>query len=260
MSLIRSPRPRRAFVRVLALVGLATTASAQEPAGPPFHPGERFTYSGRVRTGVGGTGSIWVEGPMELRGHGTWVLHSDMQGKLGPIRATVRSASWIDPERMASLRYTASERQLWKKHDEVVDIFPEERRWKSQSGLEGTLASEQPLDELSFLFYLRTLPLAPDTKLTLSRHFDDARNPTLVRVIGRGEIVVGAGRFHAIEVEMRVRDARHYKGEGIIQIHLSDDRCRLLLRMESRLPDAGAAMLGLASYEGVRTACTARMP
>jgi hypothetical protein len=219
-----------------------------------------MTYAGRVHVGVGGSGSIWVEGPVELRGTSTWVLHSDMLGKLGPVRATVRNASWLDPKSMAALRYTSSERHLWRKHDDVIDIFPAERSWRSQSGLNGTLTSDQPLDELSFLFFLRTLPLAPDSQLTLSRHFDEARNPTIVRVLGRAEIEVAAGRFRAIEVEMRVRDARHYDGEGTIRIHLSDDGCRLLLRMESKLPDAGTATLALTSYSGARMACTARMP
>ena len=260
MSLARSLRRSLSLIFALATSCVGAVASAQqEPISLPFGPGERMTYTGRVHVGVGGSGSIWVEGPVELRGRSVWLLHSDMQGKLGPIRASVRNASWLDPMNVASLRYSSSERHLWKKSDDVVEIFPAERRWKSQGGLEGALASEQPLDELSFLFYLRTLPLAPDTKLTLSRHFDETRNPTFVRVIGREEIEVPAGRFHAIEVEMRVRDTRHYEGEGTIRIHLSDDDCRLLLRLESKVPDAGTAILGLASYEGTRTACTSKI-
>jgi hypothetical protein len=244
----------------LALSGVGAAASAQQAADLPFGPGERMTYAGRVHVGVGGSGTIWVEGPVELRGQHTWVLHSDIEGKLGPIRASVRNASWLDPMRMASLRYTSSERHLWKKHDDAVEIFPAEQRWTSRGGMTESSSTEQPLDELSFLFYLRTLPLAPDAVLTLSRHFDETRNPTLVRVVGREEIEVGAGRFRAIVVEMQVRDARHYEGEGTIRVHLSDDRCRLLLRLESTVPGAGSATLALTSFEGTRTECTARMP
>jgi len=219
-----------------------------------------MTYTGRVHVGVGGAGTIWVEGPVDLRGTSTWVLHSDMRGSLGPVKATVSNASWIDPYRMTALRYTSNERHLWKRHDDAVDIYPQQRSWTSAGGLSGPLVSDAPLDELSFLFFLRTLPLEHDTTLTLARHFDEARNPTIVRVLGREEIEVGAGRFHAIVVEMRVRDARRYQGEGTIRIHLSDDRCRLLLRLQSKLPDAGTATLALQSYEGAHHDCTARMP
>ena len=243
-----------------ALVGAARVTRAQQGAELPFAPGERLVYSGRVRAGVAGSGTISVDAPSELRGTTTWVLHSDMQGKVGPFKATERNASWLDPVHMATLRYTSNARHLFKHDVDQVEVFPEERRWKSQKGLEGAPTSDEPLDELSFLFYLRTLPLTGDTTLTLWRHFDVARNPTIVRVLGREEVQVGAGRFHAVIVEMHVRDSRNYNGEGVIRIHLSDDRCRLLLRLESNVPDAGTATLSLASYEGARWPCSARIP
>lgn len=260
MTATRAWRPRRYLAIASASIALAVAAGAQKSPELPFAPGERMTYTGRVHVGVGGRGSIWVEGPIQLRGQSTWVLHSDMEGKLGPIRATVRNASWLDPAHMASLRYTSNERHLWKKVDDTVEIFRTEGHWTSRGGLDGSLGSDDPLDELSFLFFLRTLPLAPDTELTLSRHFDETRNPTLVHVVRREDIQVDAGRFHAIVVEMRVRDSRNYRGEGLIRIHLSDDRCRLLLQLESKLPDAGTATLALTSYEGTRTECTAKVP
>ena len=243
----------------LALCVCAASAGAQTTTELPFGPGEKFEYAGRVRAGVAGHGTLRVDGPSELRGTTTWTLHSDMEGKLGFLRATDRSASWIDPVRLSSLRYTSRERHLLSKYDEFVDIFASEKRWAGQGGVEGALASESPLDELSFLYYLRTLPLVGETTMTVTRHFDAARNPTVVRVVGREEVEVGAGRFKAVIVEMRVRDARRYRGEGVIRIHLSDDKCRLILRLESDVPSAGKATLALASYEGVRWACTSQL-
>jgi hypothetical protein len=261
---MRSRHRHHALAFALSLSCLGRTVSAQtwpqSLPDLPFAPGERLTYTGRVHVGVAGSGTIWVEGPLEVRGTPAWVLHSDMQGKLGPIRATETNTSWLDPMHMAALRYTSNTRHLWKKNDDVVEIFPQEHRWQSAKGMEGATTGDAPLDELSFLFFLRTLPLNADTTLVLARHFDVARNPTIVRVVGREDVEVGAGRFRAIVVEIRVRDARRYHGEGTIRIHLSDDRCRLLLRLESNVPDAGTATLALASYEGARYSCTARLP
>ncbi|MDB4882560.1 MAG: hypothetical protein JWL95_1326 [Gemmatimonadetes bacterium] len=257
---MRSTLRHYALLLIFMSTTIASTASAQQSPELPFAPGERFTYAGRVRAGVSGSGTISVDAPSELRGTSIWVLHSDMQGKLGPIKGSERTASWLDPVRMATLRYTSTARHLFTRTDDAVDVFAEERRWKSEKGLEGATSTEAPLDELSFLFYLRTLPLAADTTLTLARHFDVARNPTIVRVVGREEIDVGAGRFRAIVVEMKVRDTRRYRGEGTIRIHLSDDRCRLILRLESNVPDAGTATLALVAYEGVHWSCSARLP
>ncbi|HET9012173.1 MAG TPA: DUF3108 domain-containing protein [Gemmatimonadaceae bacterium] len=245
---------------LLAAIPAPRDARAQATERLPFAPGERLTFRGRVHTGVSGGGTLWVEGPVDVRGTSTWLLHSDMEGRVGPLRATDRNASWLDPIRMTALRYTSRERHIVSRHDDAIEIFPGERRWSSAAGLEGETVGPAPLDELSFLYYVRTLPLGDDTTLTLARHFDVARNPTVVAVVGREEIDVPAGRFRAVVVEMRVRDARRYRGEGTIRIHLSDDACRLILRLESRVPDAGPATLSLQSYEGVRPTCTAKVP
>jgi hypothetical protein len=180
-----------------------------------------------------------------------------MEGRVGPIRATDQNASWLDPARMTTLRYTTRERHLLARHDDAVDIFASEGRWNG-GGAAGELAMTDPLDELSFLYFVRTLPLTGDGAVSITRHFDVARNPTVLRVVARENVEVGAGRFRAVVVEMRVRDARRYHGEGIIRVSLSDDRCRLILRLESSVPGAGTATLSLQSYEGMRWACDAR--
>lgn len=253
-------RPPLRYAIVFALLAALPVRSGAQADRLPFGPGERLIFQGRVRAGVSGGGTLWVEGPVDVRGTSTWLLHSDMEGRVGPLRATDRNASWLDPIRMTALRYTSRERHILSRYDDVVDIFPGERRWSSASGEEGATTGPAPLDELSFLYYVRTLPLGDDTTLTLARHFDVARNPTVVTVVGREEIDVPAGRFRAVVVEMRVRDARRYRGEGTIRIHLSDDSCRLILRLESRIPDTGPATLSLQSYEGTRGTCAARMP
>ena len=246
-----------ALLATLPAVGVVGAQSARTL---PFAPGERLTFEGRVRAGVSGRGTMWVEGPVELRGTTTWLLHSDMEGRVGPLRATDRNASWLDPIRMTALRYTSRERHILSKHDDAVDIFAGENRWSAASGAEGVIEGSTPLDELSFLYYLRTLPLDAGTALTLARHFDVARNPTVVTVLGREELEVPAGRFRAVVIEMRVRDARRYHGEGTIRVFLSDDSCRLILRLESSVPDAGSATLSLQSFGGVPASCAARRP
>lgn len=247
-----------ALAATIALT-VAASAGGQEHRPLPFAPGERLTFEGKVRAGISGSGSLWIEGPVDVRGTATWLLHSDMEGRVGPLRASDHTASWLDPVRMASLRYTSRERHIISRHDDAVEIHPAERHWRRQSGESGAIEASAPLDELSFLYYLRTLPLTGDTTFVVARHYDASRNPTGLRVTGREELEVPAGRFTAVVVEMRVRDARRYQGEGLIRIHLSDDSCRLILRLESRVPGSGAAILALSSYEGTRGPCTARL-
>jgi hypothetical protein len=119
------------------------------------------------------------------------------------------------------------------------------------------MSTDAPLDKLSFIFFLRTLRLAPDDTYSFDRHYDPARNPVTVRVVGRGPLRVPAGEFRAVEVEMRVRDASRYGGEGVIRIHFTDDARHLPLRLESRIPVAGRMVLAL---EALGPACGAPPP
>ena len=86
----------------LALCVSAAGAGAQSGSQLPFAPGETFQYTGRVHVGVSGRGTLRVDGPVDLRGTTTWTLHPEMEGKLGFLKATNKSESWIDPTSTSS--------------------------------------------------------------------------------------------------------------------------------------------------------------
>jgi hypothetical protein len=192
-----------------------------------------------------GHGAMWVDGPEVVRGTETWVLHFGFKARLGPVKVSDTTESWLDPQRMASLRFVKHERHPFSSHDEDIALFPDQKRWSGANGESGDAITAAPLDELSFIYFLRTVPLDADSTYSFNRHFDAARNPTTVKVVRRGSVTVGAGTFDAILVEMRVRDPARYRGEGVIRIHFSDDARRLPLRIESTLPVAGTALLTL---------------
>jgi hypothetical protein len=190
---------------------------------------------------------MWVDGLAEVRGHQTMVLRFELEAGKGPLRGSDRTRSWLDPQRMAALRFEKTERHPLSRHSEKAELFPETRMWVEADGAAGQSPTAAPLDELSFIYYLRTLPLERDSIWRLDRHFDAARNPTTIRVVGRRTLETAAGSFRTVQVEMRVHDSRRYKGEGVITIDLSDDRRRLPVRIESSMPVLGRTVLTLAS-------------
>jgi hypothetical protein len=241
---------RRAVVAAIG-VAAATPVGAQRvhPADPgnlPFFVGERLVYTVRTsRFGGSGTGEMRVDGPVEVRGVPAYLLSSNIETRVGPTKAVNRSQSWLDPRRMASLRFRKRERSLVSSGSESVEMFPDQRTWEAANGRKGVSATDAPLDELSFIYFLRTVPLAVDSTYRFDRHFDSARNPTTVRVVGRETLITPAGRFETLVVEMRVKDAERYRGDGVIRINLTDDHCRLPVRIESSIPVAGSAVLTL---------------
>lgn len=246
----------------LALAALVVTAAVApaadaQPSPLPFAVGERLEYVGRVR-GISGRGTMWIDGPVLVRGISTYELHFDFTARVGPMSVTQRTVSWLDPERMAVMRFTKYERHLLTRRAEDIELFPSERRWHARDGQSGASPTDAPLDELSFIYFIRTLPLESDSTLSFSRHFDALRSPTTVRMLGHEQVTTAAGSFSTIVVEMRVRDPEHYRGEGTIRFSISDDGCRIPVRIESNIPDAGTVVLTLASAAG-DSLCSARL-
>lgn len=255
-----------AFIRTAVVAALASTAAlggpgeaaAQAADTLPFGVGERMVYRARV-AGIGtvGRGAMWIEGPEPVRGVQTWLLRFDMRAGFGPVKAFDRTSSWLDAARMTSLRYAKREQSPVTDHREAVDLYPEEMVWRSAAGDSGATPTARSLDELSFIYYIRTLPLAPGAHFSFDRHFDRSRNPTTVTVPRRERITTAAGTFRTLLVEMRVRDSRRYKGVGVISINVTDDRCRIPVRITSTMRVLGTVVLALESYEGPGSACAA---
>ena len=131
---------------------------------------------------------------------------------------------------------------------EHVDMFPSTKRWASNTGEVGVSPTDSPLDELSFMYFIRTLPLTEGATYSFNRHFDIDRSPTSVKVIRRETISTGAGKFQTVLVEMRVKDPRRFKGEGVIRINMTDDSAHLPVRIESKMPVVGTAVMTLESF------------
>ena len=242
-------RSTRALVLAATLQATVVMRGGAQATGLPFEIGERLRYRVSVsKLGTVGEGELSVGGPEAVRGTETLVLTSEISAKVGFMKKTERAESWIDPTRMAALRYQKRTHGVFTRDDEQhVELYPEDQRWKDDRGRQGQSPTSAPLDELSFIYYLRTLPLDADTVNHVVRHYDPARNPITVRVTGRDTVRTHAGTFPTIVVEMRVKDSRRYGGEGVIRLHLSDDAFRYPVRIESAVPVLGATVLTLES-------------
>jgi hypothetical protein len=212
----------------------------------PFAPGERFVYRVSAgRLGRVGQGTMQVQGPETLRDREVYLLSFSVRTRIGFVTATDTTRSWLDPARMESLRFYKHERNPLAKEVGEVEIFPGERRWRAADGETGSSPCGDPLDELSFIYFIRTLPLRPGDSHSFDRHFHAGRNPVEVQVLRADTLTVPAGTFPTVVVEMRVRDPKHYGGEGIIRLWLSDDAAHVPVRIESSVPVLGRVVLSL---------------
>ena len=212
----------------------------------PFFIGEKLTFDVTLTGGARiGQSAMWVEGPSNMRGASTYLFHFNSRVRFALFTAESRSESWFDPVRHSSLRYSRYERSIVLHDDVFVNLYPEQKRWEATDGTAGVSPTDSSLDELSFIFFLRTLPLTPGTSYRFDRHFDTTRNPVLVQVVRREVTATPLGELHTVLVEMRVRDPKHYEGEGLLRFNFTDDACRLPARIESTIPILGKAIMSL---------------
>ena len=257
-------RPRH-WIRSFAAAGLALAAllpgravGAQE-ADLPFRPGEELIYRSKLSRLFGsGKGVMRVEVDT-IRSVDAYLLSFDFETKVGPVRVEASSRSWLDPERMAALRFHKHERHPLASKREEVELYPAEKKWRSAEGREGCSTTDAPLDELSFLYYVRTLDLRDGAAYVIERHFDPERNPVYVQVLGRERATVPAGVFDVVVVEMRVRDRDHFNGDGSFRLYLTDDARRYPVRLETSASIAGKAVLELEAAIPARSAPAAQV-
>ena len=243
---IRRWMPAPAALAVALGVSLLPAQSTAERV--PFTVGEELVYrASSSRFGKLGTGVMSVAGPEEVRGRQTYVLGFDFRGRMGPAVLRDQTRSWLDPRTMASLRYRKTEKSPLGSRSQAVEMHLAERHWQAADGEEGGMPTSTPLDELSFLFFLRTISLEEGTTYSLDRHFDARRNPVNIRVLERTRVSVPAGEFDVVKVEMRVKDPGRYKGEGVIRMYITDDARRIPVRIESSMPFVGSVTLALQS-------------
>jgi len=253
MRLLPATLCRSLLGAALVLVTLTLPASARAHAAAeaerPFSVGEVLAYDVSLgKFGRSGTGWLRVERAATVRDEPVQLLRFDFSAKVGPFRVQHHSRSWLSAERSAALRYFIDERAPFQQPvQDLVELYPDAQRFEGQHA-SGQSTTKQPLDELSFLYVVRTLPLAPGEALRLDRHFDPRRNPVLVRVLRREPVRVPAGEFDTLVVELEVKDAQRYGaqgGRGVLRLNLTDDARRLPVRIESKVPVAGTLVLEL---------------
>lgn len=215
---------------------VSARASATTDAAParPFAVGELLTYEvrfGRIRVG---TATMHVVGVESVRGMQAFHTRFEVDGGNRLYRVRDRYESWFDTRSLSSLRYVQDIDQGSYERNSVFEIFPDEARYV-EAGKAPQPSVPDPLDEGSFLYWMRTIPLEVGETYTFDRYFRPDRNPVRIHVLRRERIRVPAGEFDAIVVQPTIRTRGIFSEGGHAEIWFADDSTRRILQMKSRL-------------------------
>lgn len=258
----------RASTRILlcALVALAAAgapdarAAFQEfqqpdtlrgvPAVMPFGSGEKAAYQVKLGGVAVGSGSLQVLGIESVNGYDTYHVRFRISGGVPLARVDDRYESWIDAEGIFSRRFRQDQKEVRYERHRTYEFFPERKTYRRTDRAEtGTLPTDRPLDDISFLYFARTLPLNVGDTYTLSRYFREDGNPVVLKVLRRETIRVPAGTFRTIVVRPIIRTKGLFSEGGEAEVYFSDDARKVPVQIRSRVPVVGSLTMHLTEYQ-----------
>ena len=225
-----------AAVGVLALATALTPLMGQEPqAAVPFGVGERFTYDVKVGPFRAGRGSMEVVAVEDVRGRPAYHIAFRVRGGLLGYRVNNVMESWIDTTTFASLRFKQDFEATGNDRQRDYQIFPDRQVYQEGDKPEQPSVAD-PLDDGSFIYFIRTVPLEIGRTYEFHRYFRPDRNPVRIKVLRRERVKVPAGTYQTIVVQPIIKSRGVFSENSKAEIWFSEDANRIMVQMKADLP------------------------
>jgi Protein of unknown function (DUF3108) len=248
----------RPAVCLLALpLAVAAAAGAQTPATPdavaptpaaqwPFAVGERMSFEGKFGWLPVGRAEVVIDARDTVRGHETYRVRFSVNG--GPSWFGVHDnyTSWFDTKTLVSYRYYQDIHEGRYKRQSTYEIMPQQGIY-TKNGKDTSVTVAAPLDDESFLYFIRTVPLAVGDHYEWNRYFMADRNPVIVDVVREETVEVPAGKFLCYVLRPTIKTTGIFGEGGHAEVWISADERRLIVQMKSGL-SFGSLNLYLKSY------------
>lgn len=216
----------------------------------PFGVGERAEYNlkyGFLHAGVAVTEVLAID---SIRDRQAWHTVFRLRGGIPGFRVNDRFDSWMDITNLASLRHWQDLDEGPNERERKFEIYPDRREY-----VDGTRdpqpSVELPLDDGSFIYFLRTIELEVGKTYSFDRYFRPDRNPVRIQVLRRERIKVPAGTFNTIVVKPIIKTRGVFAENGRAEVWLSDDSSRLMIQMKTHVK-FGTLSLYLRAFQPAR--------
>jgi hypothetical protein len=181
-----------------------------------------------------------------VRGQATWRAIFTIRGGTFFFHVRDSTVSWFDTATLSSLRFVQHIHEGRYEADRDYQIYPERATYVRDDRPESPSVHE-PLDDASFLYFLRSVPLDVGHTYTFDRYFQPEGNPIVIRVLRREQVTVPAGTFTAIVVQPQFKTPGIFSEKGHAEVWLADDSTHMMLQLKSGL-SFGSLNLYLTRY------------
>ncbi len=162
----------------------------------PFGPGEQSEYEVKLGPFSVGGAVMQVVNVEPVRSRPSYHISWRIEGGIPLARVDDHFQSWIDVETLATLRSLKKVREVGYSADRHYEIYPEAGYWdRLDTGESEEMITEFPLDDISFIYHVRSLSLEVGESYSLDRYFIADRNPVILRVLRKETIEVPRGHL-----------------------------------------------------------------
>ena len=241
---------------VSALLLQAVAATPKAPA-VPFAVGETLEYGGRwsgYPFGDVASATMKVLGVDDMRGTPSW--HFMLTTRIDALffHNHTELESWTGVDDFVSRRFIHKVNERGKQlSDDDFSIYGDSGFYRNRSDTITHRTPRLPLDDVAFIYFLRTMALTPGRTYKLARYFRDDHNPVEVTVIGHDTLDMPDGSRRSCWVIHPVVDEPNgmFARKANARIWLSDDGVRLPVQIVSDL-GIGHVTLKLKSVANAR--------
>ena len=223
-----------------------------------FPVGERMEYSVTWEGIRLGSGSLSVEAIDTIQNRSAYRVALEMAGGPPFYRVEDRIVSWIQPAPFGSLQFAQNQKEGNYRRDRKIVLDAESQTYTRYNLKDGEYVRDEneadipippgALDEISYLYMVRLLPLEVGQRYEFDRYFKADGNPATVEVLRREEIRVPAGRFQTIVLRPEIATDGMFGEGGKAEVYLTDDEYRTPVRLKTSL-SIGSGNMYLTGYD-----------
>jgi hypothetical protein len=164
---------------------VAVLQSVQPPAAFPV--GERFEYKAKFGAISVGSGSIEVASIDTVRGQPAYHFRFGLDGSVPFFKIRSSLDSWTSQASFHSLRFRRESQENSRRYFRFWEILADSGYYRQVEPelLANAPTPTEPLDDASFLYFVRTTPFEIGKTYTFDRYFRSDRNPIVIKVLKR---------------------------------------------------------------------------
>ena len=250
---------RKSLTAVIFFLGCLFSATANLFAVPPqkLYVGERLVYSVRYLGIEVGRGVAEVKEIAEIRGRKAY--HVEVQVRSARILDWIYKVrdthhSYIDVEKLHSLRYEKILHEGRYRADEVMDYDQEHHRAtyfsrKNKSRKEMEIPPNVQ-DQLSCGFWFRLQDAQPNSRIDIPVNADEKNWDLAIKALKKTKVKLRKfGVLDALEVEPEIQFQGLFVKRGKIRGWMGLDERRIPLKMRVKIPVLGSINAQLVEYK-----------